>query len=261
MIIPCFASGFGPFGKISMRCTNSTGFDLRMCYAETLTLREDPMKREKSMKKAQKPISRTAIKGTVFSVFLFLGIVALEALTTPAAAQILPNQTVAFGGDQLLLFSYLQSYQCVDQNFDDLNFNGILAQSDPSEFQTPICQVGHQSSVDPTGLAVGKTDKLYILVPFFDANPSNDTVISSTNTVNGVKVVSGTALQAFLLANFKMVPEAFKVTPDVAVQCPTKTSMATYGAANSSATMTCFVHPGLDGRLEPAPRRCRTRWS
>ena len=32
-----------------------------------------------------------------------------------------------------------------------LDFNGIKAQSDPNEMQTPICQVVTDSSADPSG--------------------------------------------------------------------------------------------------------------
>jgi hypothetical protein len=50
------------------------------------------------------------------------------------------NQTEGFGDNKVLTFTYLQQFDCVDQPHDDLNFNGIPADRDPAEFQTPICQ-------------------------------------------------------------------------------------------------------------------------
>src|SRR5262249_52457744 len=57
-----------------------------------------------------------------------------------AAAQLAPNQTHGFGNGRLVTFTYLQNFDCVDEPTMDLDFNGIKAQSDPHEMQTPICQ-------------------------------------------------------------------------------------------------------------------------
>src|SRR5215471_6071752 len=56
-----------------------------------------------------------------------------------AFAQLAPNQTRGFGADQPITFTYTQNFDCVDQPTLDLDFNGVLAQSDPNEMQTPIC--------------------------------------------------------------------------------------------------------------------------
>ena len=63
-----------------------------------------------------------------------------------AQAQLDPNQTNGFGNGKLVTFTYLQNFDCVDQPNLDLDFNGIKAQSDPNEMQTPICQVVTGSS-------------------------------------------------------------------------------------------------------------------
>src|SRR6266487_1642400 len=68
-----------------------------------------------------------------------------------AAAQLAPNQTNGFGNGRLVTFTYLQNFDCVDQPTMDLDFNGIKAQSDPNEMQTPICQVVTEPERDPTG--------------------------------------------------------------------------------------------------------------
>src|SRR5208282_2257340 len=91
-----------------------------------------------------------------------------------------PNQTLGYGSNQLITFTYTQSFDCVDQPADDLNFTGISAASDPAEFQIPICQAGIQPTQDPAGLGFGKndpTEPLYVLVPMFsvdnDQNPND----------------------------------------------------------------------------------------
>ena len=71
--------------------------------------------------------------------------------TIIASAQLAPNQTHAFGADQPLIFTYTQNFDCVDQPTLDLDFNGVLAQSDPHEMQTPICQPITEPTQDPTG--------------------------------------------------------------------------------------------------------------
>jgi hypothetical protein len=68
-----------------------------------------------------------------------LAFCAYLAFASPASAQLAPNQTHAFGNQRLLTFTYLQNFDCVDQPILDLDFNGIMAQSDPNEMQTPIC--------------------------------------------------------------------------------------------------------------------------
>jgi hypothetical protein len=146
------------------------------------------------------------------------------ALVQNANAQSLqPNQTLGYGADELLIFTYTQSFDCVDQPKDDLNHNGIAAETDPSEFQIPICQAGIQPTVDPAGLhgrSNDPTEPLYVLVPIFsmdnDQNPNDaiacDGVVPGTNC--------GPALGSTLIQLFGALPEAFKAKPLVYTQCP-----------------------------------------
>src|SRR5215471_6954647 len=68
-----------------------------------------------------------------------------------ASAQLAPNQTHGFGNNRLVTFTYLQSFDCIDQPLLDLDFNKKLAQSDPNEMQTPICQPVTEPTQDPAG--------------------------------------------------------------------------------------------------------------
>jgi hypothetical protein len=165
---------------------------------------------------------KTPILWLVFSLAVCLG--SSSALAQDAGTQSLkPNQTLGYGADQLLLFTYTQSFDCVDQPLDDLNFNGVPAQSDPSEFQIPICQAGIQPTIDPTGLHGGQndpTEPLYVLVPMFsvdnDQNPND--AISCNGVVPGTNC--GAALGTTLIQLFGALPEAFKTKPLVYTQCP-----------------------------------------
>src|SRR5438270_9484329 len=91
-----------------------------------------------------------------------------------AWAQLAPNQTHGFGNGRLLTFTYLQNFDCVDQPLLDLDFNRILAQSDPNEMQTPICQIVTESTEDPTGGDIKHTAHLYVLVPMFGTSTNPD---------------------------------------------------------------------------------------
>jgi hypothetical protein len=144
------------------------------------------------------------------------------AFAQTPAANLKPNQTYGYGNDQKLEFTYTQGFDCVDQPSDDLNFNGIPAASDPSEFQIPICQAGIQPTVDPTGLhgSQDQTEPLYVLVPMFsvdnDQNPND--AISCDGVVPGTNC--GPALGTTLISLFGALPEAYKAKPLVYVQCP-----------------------------------------
>jgi hypothetical protein len=164
-----------------------------------------------------------------FQVLRPMGFMAVTLLSLTAFAQdnskiaLKPNQTLGYGSDQLITFTYTQSFDCVDQPTDDLNFNGIPAASDPAEFQIPICQAGIQPTQDPAGLGFGKndpTEPLYVLVPMFsadnDQNPND--AISCTGVVTGTNC--GAALGSTLISLFGALPEAFKAKPLVYTQCP-----------------------------------------
>jgi hypothetical protein len=148
------------------------------------------------------------------------------ALAAPALAQstptLAPNQTVGFGADRLLTFTYPQNFHCLHQNTDDLNYNGVAAQSDPAEFQTPICQPGEQPAFDPTGAPIKNTAILFVLVPMFnvggpDTNPS-DAIVCDQAFPAGT--LCGPELGNQLITLFGTIPEAFKNTPAVFTQCP-----------------------------------------
>src|SRR5579859_1848127 len=132
-----------------------------------------------------------------------------------------PHQTLGLGNNKVLLFTYGQNYDCVDQPTDDLDFNGILMQADPGEFQMPICQVATEPTIDPTGGPIKKTAHLYVLLPMFSVN--NDKAAGDAlDCPPGARssTVCGTALGNFLISAFGAVPEAFKTTPLVFTQCP-----------------------------------------
>jgi hypothetical protein len=163
---------------------------------------------------------RIATRSTLLFTLCLTSLLALAQ--TGQLPNLKPNQTFGFGNNELVTFTYQQSFDCVDQPGDDLNFNGVLAESDPSEFQTPICQVGIQPTVDPTGLhgAADLTEPLYVLVPMFsvdkDQNPND--AISCNNVVAGTNC--GPALGTTLISLFGALPEAFKAKPLVYTQCP-----------------------------------------
>jgi len=56
----------------------------------------------------------------------------------------------------------------------DLDFNGILAQSDPEEMQTPICQPITEPTQDPAGGDIKHTAHLYVLLPMFSVDGDQD---------------------------------------------------------------------------------------
>ena len=164
---------------------------------------------------------------------LLLAVVA--AITTAASAQSKPNQTLGYGDGQLLTFTYTQNFDCVDQPGSDLNFNGIPAENDPAEMQTPICQVGTQPTINPPGVAgqvANSTEPLYVLIPMFsvdnDQNPND--AITCANVV--ADTTCGPALGSTLISLFGALPEAFKATPEVYTQCP----------GPGSAPGTCTMH-------------------
>ncbi len=166
-----------------------------------------------------KPMYSTLSRLTLLSAVALVaaGAVAQEAATLKA------NQTFGYGADKLLTFTYTQNFDCVEQPKNDLNHNGIPAQSNPGELQVPICVVGSQPSINPpgqTGNPAVTTEPLYVLVPMFssdnDQNP--DDAISCKNAVS--QTLCGPALGKTLIALFGAIPEAFKKTPSVYTQCP-----------------------------------------
>jgi hypothetical protein len=152
---------------------------------------------------------------------MFVACACMTLLASSVSAQLANNQTNGFGNNRLVTFTYLQNFDCVDQPMLDLDFNGILAQSDPNEMQTPICQPVTEPTEDPTGGNIKHTAHLYVFVPMFsvdnDQNP-NDAMPCPNGGRPGE--LCGPALGAALISLFGFVPEAWKTHPAVATQCP-----------------------------------------
>ncbi len=168
---------------------------------------------------------------------------AVAAISVAASAQSKPNQTLGYGENKLLTFTYSENFTCIDQPGSDLNFNGIPAESDPAEMQTPICQVGTQPTINPNGMKGNPavtSEPIFVLVPMFstdnDQNPND--AISCTNVVAGT--TCGPTLGSTLISLFGALPEAFKATPKVYTQCPEP----------GSAPGTCTMHAS---RLDLGP--------
>jgi hypothetical protein len=152
--------------------------------------------------------------------------VAIASLTLAAhgaVAQLAPNQTNGFGNKRLVTFTYLQNFDCVDEPTLDLDFNGVPAQSDPNEMQTPICQPVTETSADPAGGDLKHTAHLYVLIPMFsvdnDQNPADAMPCPGGGRPGEL---CGSALGNALISAFGFVPEAWKtnVNPTISTQCP-----------------------------------------
>ncbi len=163
-------------------------------------------------------------------------ILTLTATSGLAQTELGANQTHAFGNGRILTFTYLQNFDCVDQPTLDLDFNGIQAQSDPNEMQTPICQVVTEPTQDPAGREIKHTAHLYVLVPMFsvdqDTNP-NDAMPCPSGGRPGE--LCGPALGKALISLFGFIPEAWKktVNPAITTQCPDP---------NNPVPGTCTMH-------------------
>ena len=160
--------------------------------------------------------------------------ICLALAAVSASAQLANNQTNGFGNNRLVTFTYLQNFDCVDQPTMDLDFNRVLAQSDPNEMQTPICQPVTEPTQDPTGGNIKHTAHLYVFVPMFsvdnDQNP-NDAMPCPNGGRPGE--LCGSSLGATLISLFGFVPEAWKTHPLVATQCPDP---------NNPVPGTCTMH-------------------
>ena len=148
---------------------------------------------------------------------------AVLLLTTASAQQLAPNQTNGFGNNRLITLTYLQNFDCVDQPTLDLDFNGIVAQSDPNEMQTPICQPITEPTKDPAGGDIKHIAALYVLIPMFsvdnDQNPADAVPCPSGGRPGEL---CGSALGTALISMFGFVPEAWKakVNSAITTQCP-----------------------------------------
>lgn len=168
------------------------------------------------------------------SVFKLLSRAALVSILAVGAAQaqppaaanaygrsLRPNQTAGYANGDVVRFTYLENFDCVEQPQNDLDYNGVLAQSDSGELQTPICQAGIQPTRDPTGKVPDPQDFLFVLVPMFsinnDQNP--DDAIACPPGVRPT-TLCGHDLGTTLIELFGAVPEAYKTHPMVYTQCP-----------------------------------------
>ena len=138
------------------------------------------------------------------------------------------DQTDGYADGKVAVFTYGQNYQCVHQPFDDRDGDGIPAAQDPDEFQRPICEVGFGTKVgiDPAGEPIEKTEDLYVIVPFFDADHDGEAAGGLAPTLSSI--FGG------------LVPDAFDPTPGVPVQCPEPGGAL---SAQKGAFGTCTMHP------------------
>jgi hypothetical protein len=143
---------------------------------------------------------------------------AVQQATQPDA-NLKPAQTLGFGAGRLLNFTYQQQFDCLVQPKDDRNYSNVIAALSPAQFNFPQCQVGAPSTIDPTGGPIAKTDKIWVLVPFFETDKSQPAF--------------SPALGKALKKLFGIVPDAFKPHPGEYVQCPDP----------SNAPGTCTMHP------------------
>jgi hypothetical protein len=132
----------------------------------------------------------------------------------------------------LVTFTYLQNFDCVDQPKLDLDFNGIKAQSDPNEMQTPICQVVTEPTADPAGGDIKHTAHLYVLVPMFGSSTNPADAMPCPNGGRPGELC-GPALGSALIKLFGFIPEAWTTHPTVATQCPDP---------NNDVPGTCTMH-------------------
>jgi hypothetical protein len=175
-------------------------------------------------------VSRWKNRASAIAVVVGLG--AAAALVGNAGASqkdptrpIAINQTDGYGNGKVTVFTYGQNYQCVHEPMDDRNHNGVPAASDPSEFQQPICHVASDVNIDPAGKPAGKTEPLYVIVPFFDADHDGEAAAGLAPTLKSV---------------FGFVPDAFDPTPGEAVQCPEPGGNL---SAQKGEFGTCTMHP------------------
>jgi hypothetical protein len=158
--------------------------------------------------------------------------VSLFAAASGTSAQLAPNQTQGFGNGRIITFTYQQNFDCVDEPSLDLDFNGVKAESDPNEMQTPICQVITEPSRDPAGGDLKHTAQLYVLVPMF-GNDTNRADAMPCPDGGRPGELCGTDLGNALISLFGFIPEAWKTKPAVPTQCPDP---------NNPVPGTCTMH-------------------
>ncbi len=164
---------------------------------------------------------------------MMLSAACLAFVAHGAFAQLAPNQTQGFGNGRIVTFTYQQNFDCVDEPTLDLDFNGILAQSDPNEMQTPICQVVTETQRDPAGGDLKHTAHLYVLVPMFGNDRNAEDAMDCPPGPTRPGEFCGVDLGNELISIFGFVPEAWKKSPSVHTQCPDP---------NNPVPGTCTMH-------------------
>jgi len=182
------------------------------------------MNRSQKFRRGQSPL------GPLWTTVVTCAWMTLAA--SAAWAQLAPNQTNGFGNGRLVTFTYQQNFDCVDEPTLDLDHNGIMAQSDPNEMQTPICQAVTEPSADPTGRDLEHTAHLYVLVPMFGTDTNAADAMPCPNGGRPGELC-GAALGSALIALFGHIPEAWRTTPSIATQCPDP---------NNPVPGTCTMH-------------------
>lgn len=132
----------------------------------------------------------------------------------------------------MVTFTYLQNFDYLDQPTMDLDFNGIMAQSDRNEMRTPICQAVTEPTQDPTGGSLDQAAHLCVLVPMFgnDKNPKHTMECPDGGRPDELY---GVELGNALISLFGHIPEAWKTKPNVKTQCPDP---------NNPVPGTCTMH-------------------
>jgi hypothetical protein len=180
----------------------------------------------RAFQRAARRPSRLALgRALVLALTASLVAATLAAAGTGPTRPIRPDQTDGFGNDRVVVFTYGRNYDCVTMPTDDNDNDGIPAATDPDEFQRPHCVVGRSSAVDPNLRPVEGTEKLWVLVPFFDADGDEQAAGGLAPTLKGL---------------FGIVPDAFDPTPGVDVQCPEPGAPLTQ---HKGAFSTCTMHP------------------
>lgn len=174
---------------------------------------------EDTMSNSVCPCHGSAVTRVARPIYVVVAMLSLSF--SSAFAQLAPNQTNGFGNNRLVTFSYLQNFDCVDQPAMDLDFNGVKAQSDPNEMQTPICQAVTEPTQDPAGGNINHTAHLYVFVPMFSVD-NDRTASDAMDCPDGGRPgeLCGEKLGEALITAFGFLPEAWKKHPLVTTQCP-----------------------------------------
>lgn len=107
---------------------------------------------------------------TAFGLSTLLVVGAAANVVGRPNVQIAANQTDAYGQGQVIVFTYGQSFDCVDQPADDLDHVNGPSQQDPREVNGPHCVAADNPAIDPKGDPTKNAAPLFVIVPFFETN-------------------------------------------------------------------------------------------